>query len=405
MSRKALLDRIDERACLDFLATMVRHKSYTQTEGEKALAGFMVERMRDLGLEAELSPVPGDRVNAIGRWKGTGGGSSLLFNGHLDTNPATEGWTVDPWGGVIDDDFIYGIGVSNMKAGDAAYFCAVKTLIDAGVTLKGDVILTFVVGELQGGIGTVAAIENGIRADYFINSEPTDLQALSMHAGAFTFTIDLIGHTRHLSKREEAVDAIAAAAELIPRINRMTFSGAKSAEHLSVNRAHVGVMRGGLGSEFHEWRPPQVADVVRLKGSARYAPGQSEDGVLDDFRRMLDLLEREFPGLQCRIRSDRDENRPTMPPFEVAKDSRIVRAVNDAYRTVRGVEQPTGALRPPAFYGTDAAHFYQKLGMEGIVCGPGGKYNTMPDERVEIADYLDMIRIYMLAILDICGEA
>ncbi|MEQ9811884.1 MAG: M20 family metallopeptidase [Azospirillaceae bacterium] len=405
MSRKALLDRIDERACLDFLATMVRHKSYTQTEGEKALAGFMVERMRDLGLEAELSPVPGDRVNAIGRWKGTGDGSALLFNGHLDTNPATEGWTVDPWGGVIDDDFIYGIGVSNMKAGDAAYYCAVKTLIDAGVKLKGDVILTFVVGELQGGIGTVAAIESGIRADYFINSEPTDLQALTMHAGAFSFTIDLIGDTRHLSKREEAVDAIAAAAELIPRINRMTFSGAKSAEHLSVNRAHVGVMRGGLGSEFHEWRPPQVADVVRLKGSARYAPGQSEDGVLADFRKMLDLLEREFPGLKCRISSDRDENRPTMPPFEVARDSRIVRAVNEAYHAVRGIEQPTGALRPPAFYGTDAAHLYQKLGMEGIVCGPGGKYNTMPDERVEIADYLDMIRIYMLAILDICEEA
>ena len=47
-----------------------------------------------------------------------------------------------------------------------------------------------------------------MRADYFINSEPTDLQALTMHAAAFTFIIELIGKTRHLSKREEAVDAI-----------------------------------------------------------------------------------------------------------------------------------------------------------------------------------------------------
>ena len=45
------------------------------------------------------------------------------------------------------------------------------------------------------------------------------------------------------------------------------------------------------------------------------------------------------------------------------------------------------------------------LGMEGIVCGPGGKYNTMPDERVEIADYLDMIRIYKAVLLDVCGHA
>jgi len=114
-------------------------------------------------------------------WDGENG-RSLLFNGHIDTNPATEGWTVDPWGGVYDDRFIYGIGVSNMKAGDAAYYCAVKTLLDAGVKLKGDVILTYVVGELQGGVGTVAAIEQGVRADCFINSEPTDLQALTMHA-------------------------------------------------------------------------------------------------------------------------------------------------------------------------------------------------------------------------------
>jgi acetylornithine deacetylase len=57
------------------------------------------------------------------------------------------------------------------------------------------------------------------------------------------------------------------------------------------------------------------------------------------------------------------------------------------------------------YYGTDAGHFYAKLGMEGIVCGPGGRYNTMPDERVDIVDYLDMIRIYMLCILAICETA
>jgi acetylornithine deacetylase len=55
------------------------------------------------------------------------------------------------------------------------------------------------------------------------------------------------------------------------------------------------------------------------------------------------------------------------------------------------------------FYGADAGHFHHELGMEGIVRGPGGRYNTMPDERVGIPDFLDIIRIYMLAILDI-GE-
>jgi acetylornithine deacetylase len=403
LDRKALLDSLDDAENIEFLANMVRHKSYTATDGERSLAAFMVEQMRALGLEADLMPVPGERVNAIGRWTNAGGGASLLFNGHLDTNPVTEGWTVDPWGGLTDDQFIYGIGVSNMKAGDAAFYCAVRALRRYGVALRGDVVLTFVVGELQGGIGTVAAIEQGIRADYFINCEPTDVNALTMHAGSFVFEIEITGQTRHLSKREEAADAIAAGCWLAPRINAMTFSGASSEMHRSINRANVGVMRGGLGREMLEWRAPQVADFVRMLGSARYAPGQNEDGVMSDLRALGDELERAMPGIKVAMNIARPDGRPTMLPFEVQADSPIVQAVNNAYKEVRGHDQPTGAIRPGTFYGTDASHFYQRLGMQGVVCGPGGKYNTMPDERVDLVDYLDAIKIYMLAIVDICG--
>ncbi len=405
MDRAKLLAGIDEKFCLNFISRMAQHKSYTETEGEKELVRFMVQQMRAIGLDAQEAPVEGTRINAIGRWKGTGGGKSLMFNGHVDTNPATEGWTVDPWGGKVDDKFIYGIGVSNMKSADAAYFCAVKTLIDAGVKLRGDVILTFVIGELQGGVGTVAFIDQGLRADYFINTEPTDLQALTMHAGGGSFSIELTGDTRHLSKREAAVDALAAACELAPIINGMTFSGALSDEHRSINRGHVGVLHAALGRDLHEWRAPQVADFARLKGSARYAPGQTREGVMADLRRVLDELEARRPGLKAVLIPREDADRPSMPPFEVEKDARIVKVVNAAYEAVRGEKQPTGAITPPGFYGTDASHLLHRAGMEGVVCGPGGRYNTMPDERVDIVDYLDAIRIYMLAILDICEVA
>ena len=406
MDPKSLIGKIDEKSCLDFLSMMVRHKSHSQTEGERELARVMAREMEAIGVQAELQPFDdGQRFNAIGRLKGTGGGKSLLFNGHLDTNPVTEGWTVDPWGGLVDDKFIYGIGVSNMKAGDAAYFCAVKTLLDTGVRLKGDVILTYVVGELQGGVGTLAAIRNGVKADYFINSEPSDLAAVTMHAAALSFVIELTGDTRHLSKREQSVDAIAAACDLIPRINAMTFSDARSDVHRSINRGHVGVVHGALGRELEEWRPPQVSDFVRIRGSARYAPGQTQEGVLADLAAELTELEKRFPGLKAKLVPEMIEGRPLMPPFEVSPTSRIVTSINAAYEAVRGEKQPTGAITPTRFYGTDAGHLYHELGMEGIVCGPGGRYNTMPDERVDIVDYLDMIRVYMLAILDICEIA
>jgi acetylornithine deacetylase len=402
MNHQALIDKVNEQQCLHFLARMVQHKSYSETEGERELAAFMVDSMKEIGLEAELQPVVGERVNAIGRWTGTGGGKSLLFNGHVDTNPVSEGWTVDPWEGKIDDRFIYGIGCSNMKAGDAAYFCAVKTLKEAGVTLKGDVILTFVVGELQGGIGTYSAIQKGLKADYFVNAEPSDVYAVTMHAAAFGFTIELTGNTRHLSKREEAVDAIAAACDLIPRLNAMKFTGAKSEEHLSVNRCHIGVVHGALGRDLQEWRPPQVADFVRMRGSARYAPGQTQEGVTRDIELVLKGLEQRFPGLKTVFIPEEFKGRLQMPPFEVARTSRIVKAVNKAYEQVRGEKQPTGALAPTGYYGTDAGHLYGHAGMEGIVCGPGGRYNTMPDERVDIVDFINAVKIYMLVILDIC---
>ncbi len=405
MSHTDLVESVHAKGSLELLARMIRFKSYSGTPGESELAQFMVDAMKGLGLEASLQAVEPGRFNAIGRWRGTGGGKSLLFNGHLDTNPVTEGWSVDPWGGLYDDRFIYGIGVSNMKAGDAASFCAVKTLLERGVRLKGDVVLTYVVGELQGGVGTVKALEEGIRADYFINSEPTDLAGLTLHAGAFNWVIELTGVTRHASKREEAVDAIAAAASLVPRINALTFSGAANAEHASVNRAHVGVIRGALSREFLDWRPPQVADFVRMSGTARYAPSQSEASVLGDVRRLLDGLERERPGLKAAVFTAEAGHRPNMLPFEVSPRARIVDVVQRAYRTVRKTDQPLGPVPPYCFYGTDAAHFLHRARMEGIVCGPGGRYNTMPDERVDVPDYLDIIKMYMLSILEICEGA
>lgn len=400
-----LAARVDAAASLATLAEMVRHKSYSETPGERVLAERMAEIMAGLGLEVQLMPVEGDRVNAIGIWRGTGGGRSLMFNGHLDTNPVTEGWTVDPWGGLVDEDFIYGIGVSNMKAGDAASLCAVRTLIENGVRLKGDVILTYVIGELQGGIGTYRLVGQGLRADYFINSEPSDLKAVTMHAEAFTFVIELEGVTRHLSKREEAVDAIRAACELIPELTGLTFSDAPDEDHRSINRVHVGTIHGALGRELHEWRPPQVADFVRLTGSGRYGPGQSEENAVRDLSRVLEGLMARWPGLKAGVHVQKSAGRPVMPAFRVDRDSRIVTALNAAYQAVRGEPQPTGPITPTGYYGTDAGHLYKHGGMEGVVCGPGGRYNTMPDERVDIPDYLDMIRIYLLTICDICEAA
>ncbi|ETS86531.1 hypothetical protein PFICI_00359 [Pestalotiopsis fici W106-1] len=397
---------IDKEKCLSFLSKLVQIKSYSQTDGELTVTSHIAACMREIGLDTEIVPFDEEkRQNAVGTWRGRGKGDnaakSLLFNGHLDTNPVSGGWTIDPWEGKVDDDFIYGIGVSNMKAGCAAYFCAVETLKASGWMPRADVYLTFVVGELQGGVGTMALIEKGkIHADYFINCEPSDIKAVTMHAEALIFEIVLRGVTRHMSAREEAADAIMAACKLIPKLNGMVFSGAKSKEHLKCNRCQIGVVHGALGDELAEWRPPQVADVCKLAGSARYAPGQTQEGVMQDLAAVIEQVILDFPGMTFELKQRFE---PTMPAFEVSPESHIVKSLNEAYYDVRGTQQPTGVLAPTCFYGSDAGHLYKSLGMEGVVCGPGGKYNTRPDEKVDIPDYLDCIRMFMRVIVEICG--
>ena len=121
-SRKTMHQKLpepDEARCISILQDVIRIKSYSETQGEIEATSHMCKLMLDLGLEAEcVKFAGGKRQNAIGKWKGSGGGEGskrLLFNGHLDTNPVGEGWTVDPWGGLVKDDMIYGIGVSNMS--------------------------------------------------------------------------------------------------------------------------------------------------------------------------------------------------------------------------------------------------------------------------------------------------
>lgn len=121
--------------------------------------------------------------------------------------------------------------------------------------------------------------------------------------------------------------------------------------------------------------PRSHASRVALIASSRIAPGQTGADVRTALTAACEATVARFPELKYEIIPVEAHG---MPSFEVSRESRIVRSLNASYEAVRGVPQPTGAIKPICFYGSDAGHLYRKLGMEGIVCGPGGKFNTMP---------------------------
>ena len=188
----------------------------------------------------------------------------------MDTNHIGSGWTTDPFGGEIKDNHIYGLGVSNMKASMAAMFYCAKILTKIGLD-RGKIIFTSVLGELQGGVGTKTLLNNGLKGDFFINGEPTDLNFMTIHAGTYSFIIKIIGETRHLSKRNEATDATRILNEILNDITSLDITtNIKDNDEKKLNIIHIGSVRSGLGENFSDDRPPQVSDNAIIYGSVRF---------------------------------------------------------------------------------------------------------------------------------------
>lgn len=398
MDIQHVLAHFDEQELIELLQRMIQHQSYSGNEGP--LAHWLADYMRNIGLVVEMQEVEPDRFNVIGTLKGTGGGESVMYNGHIDTNPVGRDWTVDPFIGHVENGCIYGIGVSNMKASDAAFLAAMNTLVKSDTKLPGDVVITLVVGELQGGIGTVHMLESGLRADWFINGEPTDLSLLTLHAGAFEVSVHVYGRSRHLSKAEEGVNAIEKAAKFIEGLRTLQFSNATKPEYAGINRYNVGAIRGGLGTDYLEWRVPQLPDLCTVKVALRYAPSQTPAGMMADVQALLNRLSSEDPDFRAEIEVIKD---PSMGPFEIDVNEPVVQAVKAAHALVTSTEPRVGDVAPYKYYGTDAAHL-QNYGLKGIVYGCGGKYNTMPDERVEIVDLANCAKVYTVSLLDLCNR-
>ncbi len=392
---------VDAPALVALLQRMVQTRSYSARKEEGTLARWLRDHMESLGFDSRLQEVEPNRFNVISTWKGTGGGNSLMFNGHLDTNPSGEGWTVDPLGGVVDETFIYGIGVSNMKAADAAYVGGVMAAMTSGFRPRGDVVIAHVVGELQGGVGSHHLVKSGVFCDRFVVGEPTDLDIVTMHAGSIECELVVFGRTRHLSKMEEAADALAIMIEAIGVLRTMPFSGPQTLAHQAVRRVGIGVMRAGLGETFEEWRPSLMADRAMIKFSPRWSTGQTPESVVADIQAAMERLVARHPGASFALKRSGDAQRLVMGPFEVDPEADIVQHARAAYLAERGREPPLGAVGPARFYGTDAYHLMQG-GMVGIVCGPGGRYNTMPDERVDLVDLIDAAKIYARMVVAVC---
>jgi len=384
--------------------------------GESRVNEFLKPVMDTMGLETDLWEAEKGRANLVGICKGTGGGKSLIFNGHVDVViPGPEElWTeAGPWSGKVKNGRIYGRGAIDMKGGDAAAIMALKAFLQAGYKPKGDVIVECVVGEemMNTEAGTGATIERGYRADAAIVMEPSSppyrLGILPACPGVLFVVIEIKGKATHVSMRDELVRAGGRGAEIgVSAVDKgmIVYQAlAKLEEEWGQTKSHQAytrpghfticpvTFRGGGSISF-------IPDECVIECVVWHAPQDDPDQVKKEVEQQV----ARFAGTDPWLR----ENPPKVgwwdfwwPPYDIPLDAPICKAVGTAYKAAMD--------EPARFYGfaaVDDAAFLNRAGIPAISIGPGDlKVAHGANEYADIDELVDAAKIYALSIAEWCG--
>src|SRR3954471_8733517 len=252
VDERALMDAVAERrddlvalACeLIGYDTTSRSDPGAPAREEAAFQGALADRLRGCGAEIDLWEPAAEEVaghplfvEGIGfagrpqlaaRLRGSGGGRSLLLNGHIDVVPAAreDGWEHDPFEPQVRDGEIVGRGACDMKGGIAAMVIAAEVLAATG-GLRGDVVVCTNTDEESSGVGGLACARRGVSADFAIVTEPSSLEVWPACRGSVYCTIEVPGRAGHAEQEHPhwraggAVNAIDKARHLLAGVDRL----------------------------------------------------------------------------------------------------------------------------------------------------------------------------------------
>ena len=290
---------IDKERAISILQDLVRIDSVNPSlvpgaAGEAACANYIAELMHSWGLDVidrELTP---GRHNTTGVLRGSGGGRTLLFNGHMDT--VSIAGMSEPFSGEVRDGRLYGRGAFDMKGSLAATLVATHAIIQSGVKLRGDVVFTYVADEEYASIGTegiVADIESGAlpRPDGAVNTEPTYLKLGIAHKGFVWLEVETLGVAAHGSRPDLGVDAIVQMGKVLVQIEARQARLTAGARHAllgpgSVHASLIGGGRARVGSCVNGRRAGQQrvrlgrAAVITQRGEQRVQRGGNRAGLV-----------------------------------------------------------------------------------------------------------------------------
>jgi acetylornithine deacetylase len=412
---RRVVDAIAVDAMVQSVRELVRIPSWDgqETPAQEYVArlladsGLDVDRW-DIDLEA-LARHPAfsaeiDRAHAlgvVGSLVGEGGGRTLILNGHVDVVPPGDPalWRHPPFEAVLEDGRIYGRGSLDMKGAVVAASYALRALRDTGHRLQGTVHLTSVVGEEDGGLGTLATILRGYRADGAIVMEPTELVVAPAQAGALNFRIRVPGQSAHGALREEGVSAIenlfpvyAALEALETERNHRLGGDPLFAAYQRPFALCVGTIRGG------DWAS-SVPDHVTVEGRLGVAPGESPEQARLELEGAVERAAAGHPWLRA--------HPPEVTwwggrflPAQTPVGHPLVTTLQGAASSVLDRPVPLQGMT----YGADMALFVNEAQVPTVLFGAGDIRGAhRPNESVAVDDLVALAQALAVTVMRFCG--
>jgi acetylornithine deacetylase len=401
-------ERVSEERLVSTACSLVDIPS--PTGSEQLMGERMAELMEALGLQVQWQEVEAGRPNVLGILDGAGGGPTLMFNGHMDTSySGKEPWLRDKEGfqptAFVKDGSVFGLGISNMKGALACYLEAIAALRDAGVRLRGDVMVAAVCGEIEKtqwgdefrgsefrgyAAGSRYLPTHGGAADMCILGEPTENKVVLGHYGALWLRISTQGpfiHTAFSSGRLEENSIIRmqsvleAVREWIPRWEERTaYRGMRGV-------VNVGSLRGGF-----PWRVSRTPHRTDLFLDCRVPPTIPMARARAEVIGFVRELRSRFPdhGIEHEVFI-------TAPGSEIAEDHPMVAAIDSAHTEVFGQAPERDATR---WFSDGSA--LTRYGIETVNYGTSSGLPGADGENLAINGLVDTARVYALAAARLC---
>jgi acetylornithine deacetylase/succinyl-diaminopimelate desuccinylase-like protein len=400
-----VLEQVDRHRIVEIACKLA--DTVSLTGDEKEVAEYLGSEFERLGMQVEYQEVEEGRPNVIGTLKGSGDGATLMFCAHMDhfDNPQET---------VVEDDRIYGRGLVNMKAAFPCYIEAIAALQKAGVQLKGDLIISGVVGEIEkaqigrfqgknyrgAGVGARYMMDHGVMADMCIIGEPTGLQLQIGNAGLLWARVSVDGR---------ATKFVLAACKVAQAIQEWEKEYQRKNTHkFMLPTVQIGAIDGG--NAFKPGTRPTTDIFVIVK----MLPGAVPLAIKRDIEQVCDRVRKREPD----ILDVRVDLYLTTPGYEISKREYVVKAMEQAHRTV--FNQPVPYAKPIRYGITSDGSRIAAYGVPAITYGPGfGTHLVDPTETkagsewdspsgvrrgVGIENMVNCTKVYAMAALDIVNK-